>query len=85
MHACYGSFIQFLLGFPGGTMVQNLPAKAGDAREEGSISEWGRSPGLGNGNLLQYSCLGNFMDRGAWQAIVHGSQRIGDNLTTKQQ
>ena len=63
-------------------MVQNLPAKAGDAREGGSISGWGRSPGLGNGNLLQYSCLGNFMDRGAWQAIVHGVTKNQTQLST---
>ena len=44
-------------GFPGGTVVKNLPANAGDARDTGSISGLGRSPGVGNGNLLQYSCL----------------------------
>ena len=43
-----------------------------DAGDAGSISELGRSPGEGNGNLLQYSCLENPMDRGAWQAIVNG-------------
>ena len=41
--------------------------------------------GEGNGNPLQYSCLGNLMDRGAWQAIVHGSQRVRYNLVIKQQ
>ena len=55
--------------FPGGSMVKNLPANAGDT---GSIPGLGRSPGEGNGNLFQYSCLGNPMDRGAWQATVHG-------------
>ena len=50
-------------------MVKNLPANAGDAD---SIPGWGRSPGEGNGNLLQYSCLENSMDRGAWQITVHG-------------
>ena len=50
-------------------MVENLPANPGD---EGLIPELGRSPGEGNGNPLQYSCLGNPMDRGAWQATVHG-------------
>ena len=45
----------------------------------------GRSPGEGNGNLLQYSCLGNPMDRGSWWAIVHGVARVGHNLATKQQ
>ena len=49
-------------------MVKNLPA---NARDKGSISGSGRSPGEGNGNLLQYSCLENVMDRGVWQATVH--------------
>ena len=53
-------------------VVENLPASAGDARDMGSISGLRRSPGVGNGNLLQYSCLENSMDRGAWQATVHG-------------
>ena len=53
-------------------MVKNLPAKAGDIRDTGSISGWGRSTGEGNGNPLQCSCLENFMDRGAWWAAVHG-------------
>ena len=56
------------LGFPGGSVVKNPPANEGDM---GSIPGLGRSPGEGNGNPLQYSCLGNPMDRGAWQAIVH--------------
>ena len=60
------------LRFPGGTMVKNPPANAGDARDAGSILESGRSPGAENGNLLQYSCLENSMDRGAWWAAVHG-------------
>ena len=67
------------LGFPGGTVVKNLPANAGDARDTGSTPGSGRSPGVGNGNPLQYSCLGNFMDRGAWQATVKGSQRVRHN------
>ena len=57
-----------LPGFLGGSVVQNLPANAGDV---GSIPGWGRSPGEGNGNPLQYSCLDNFMDRVAWRATVH--------------
>ena len=60
------------LGFPGGTVGKHLPAGAGDARNMGLIPGLGRSPGGGNGNLLQYSWLGNPMDRGAWQATVHG-------------
>ena len=55
--------------FPGGSVVKNPPDNAGDP---GSIPGWGSSPGEGNGNPLQYSCLENPMDRGAWQATVHG-------------
>ena len=57
-----------LLGFPGGAAVKSLPASAGDT---GSIPGSGRSPGEGSGSPLQYSCLGNPMDRGAWPAAVH--------------
>ena len=53
-------------------VVKNPPANAGDVRDVGSIPGSGRSPGEGNGNLLQYSCLENTLDRGAWQATVHG-------------
>ena len=56
-------------------MVKNLFANAGDA---GSIPGLGRSPGVGNGNPLQYSCLENPMDRGAWQATVHGVSKESD-------
>ena len=58
------------VGFPDGSGVRNPPANAGDV---GSISGSGRSPGGGNGNLLQYPCLGNSMDRGAWWATVDGA------------
>ena len=57
------------LAFPGGSAVKNLLANAGDT---GLIPGPRRSPGEGNGYPLQYSCLGNPMDRGVWQAIVHG-------------
>ena len=53
-------------------MVKNPPANAGDIRHMGSIPGLGRSPGEGNGNPLQYSCLENAMDREAWQVTVHG-------------
>ena len=53
-------------------MVKNLPANAGDAGDVGLIPGSGRCPGGGHGNLLQYSCLINPMDRGAWQATIHG-------------
>ena len=52
-------------------MVKNPPANAGDIRDMGSIPGLKRSPGVGNGNPLQYSCLENSMDRGAWRAMVH--------------
>ena len=52
-------------------MVKNLLANAGDVRDTGSVPGSGRSPGEGNGNPLQYSCLDNLMDRGAWRATVH--------------
>ena len=50
------------------------------ARDPGSIPGLGRCPGKGNGNPLQYSCMENPMDRGAWQAIVHGVAGVGNNL-----
>ena len=59
-----------LYGLPSGSMVKNPSANAGDTGV-GSILELKRSPGRGNGNPLQYSCLKNPMDRGAWQAIAH--------------
>ena len=62
-------------GIPDGTMIKNLPASAEDA---GSMPGSGRSPGEGNGNPLQNSYLGNAMDRGAWQATVHGVAKESD-------
>ena len=60
-------------------MVKNLPANAGDTRDKSSIPGWGRSLGGENGNPLQYSCLENSMDRGAWQAAtVHGVAKESD-------
>ena len=52
-------------GLPGGTVVKNPPANSGDARDTGSVCVSGRSPGVGNGNLFQYSCLENSVNRGA--------------------
>ena len=63
-------------GFPGGGVVKNLPANAGDTRNAGSIPGSGRSPGVGNGNPLQYPCLENSIDRGSWQATVHRVARV---------
>ena len=62
------------LGFPVGSVVKNLPTNAGDARNVGSVSGWGRSLGLGNGNPLQYSCLKNSMNSGSM-----GSQKLRHN------
>ena len=61
----------FQRGFPGGTVVKNLPVNAGDIGDVGSIPGLGRSPEETHGNPLQYSCLENPMDRGAWRATVH--------------
>ena len=61
------------MGFPGGSMVKNRPANAGDAS---LIPRSGRFPGEGNGSHLQYSCLENPMDRGAWWATVHGVAKV---------
>ena len=60
------------MGFPGGPVVKNLPANTGDERKVGLIPGSGGVPGVGNGNPLQYSCLKNSMDRGAWWATVQG-------------
>ena len=56
-------------------MVRNLPVNIGDT---GSIPELGSFPGEGNGNPLQYSHLGHPVDRGAWQATVHGAKKVSD-------
>ena len=60
------------MGFPGGSVGKESACNAGDARDSDSIPGWGRSPGGGHGNPLQYYCLENPMDRGAWQVTVHG-------------
>ena len=64
-------------------MGKESPCNAGDIGDIGSIPGSGRSPGEGNGNPLQYSCLGNPMDREAWEATVHGVARFGHNLELK--
>ena len=60
------------MGFPGSAVVNNPAAKTGDTRDVGLITGLEKSPGVGKGNPLQYSCLENSMDRGAWRATVHG-------------
>ena len=70
------------MDFPGGSVVKNQPANAGDARDMDSIPGLGRSSGERNSNSLQYSSLENPMDRGAWQATVHGVVRVRHYLVT---
>ena len=67
--------------FPGGSVVKNPPARAGGARDTSSVPGPERSPGEGNGNSLQYSCLENPMDRGAWGATVPGVAKIWTRLS----
>ena len=64
-------------------MVKNPPANAGDTGHAGLIPGLGRFPGEGNGNPFWYSCLENPMDRGAWQAIVQGSQKSQTQLSNE--
>ena len=71
----FGGFIQHFVGFPAGSVVENLPANAGDAGDPGSIPGSERPPGGGNGNPLQDSCLESCMDMGAWHATVHGAAK----------
>ena len=75
----------WLYGLPGGSVVKNLSASAEDAGDTGSIPGSGRSSGGGNGTPLQYSCLWNFMDRGAWQATVqsHKESDMTEWLSTQ--
>ena len=71
-----------LWGFPGGSVVRNLPANAGDV---GLIPQWGRSPGVGNGTLLQYSCWETPWTEEPGGLHSMGSQRVRHDLVTKQQ
>ena len=74
-HTLNSEILHNLRGFPGGSVVKNLPANTGDV---GLIPWVGKIPGEGNGNPLLYFCLGNPMDRGAWWAIVHGVAKGSD-------
>ena len=69
------------MDFPGGSVVKNLPANAGDV---GSVPGLGRSPGEGHGNPFHYSCLENPMGRWVWQSTVHGVTRVRHNPVTMQ-
>ena len=64
-------------------VIKNPSVRAGDIRDAGLISGSGRSPGVGSSRPLQYSCLENPIDRGAWQATVHGVARVRHDLATK--
>ena len=75
----------FKLGFLGGSVVENLPDNAGDARDTGSIPALGRSPAQGNGSPFQYPCLGNPIDRGTWPATVDGVAKESDTTENSAQ
>ena len=66
--------------FPSDSLEENLPANSRDARDAGSIPVLGRSLGIENGNLLQHSCLENFVDREAWQTIACGGCKESDTI-----
>ena len=66
-----------------GTVVKNWPANEDDTRHIGSVSGSERSAGIENGKLLKYSCLGNSMDRGAWQTTVHGVEKNRTKLSNQ--
>ena len=76
MHEPFKNGFSRLEGFPGGSVVRNLPANAGATGDASLIPVW-KIPGEGNGNPLQYSCLENSSDRGAWQATSTGWRRAG--------
>ena len=81
MSCSWGKLLCFAWASPGGSVVKNLPANAGDPGDTGSIPGLGRSPGGGNGNPLQYSCLENPVDRAAYQATVHGVAKTQTQLS----
>ena len=71
----------YMYDFPDGSVIKNLPAKAGDPGDMGSVLGSGRSPGEGHDNPFQYSCLRNLMDRGAWWATVPGVTKSWTQLS----
>ena len=75
------TMLSFLRDFPGDAVVRCPSARAGDTGHLGSIPGWERSPAEGNGNSLQDVCLGNPMNRGAWQAMVHGVTKSRTQLS----
>ena len=71
------------MGFPSGSVVKNPTANAKDKGDQSLISGLGRSPGGGNSNTLQYSCLENPMDRGVWRVAIHGVANELDKLSNQ--
>ena len=69
------------MDFPGGSVVKNPPANAGDTGDKSSVKGSGRSSGEGNNNPLQYSSMGHSMDRGAWRATVLGVAKSRTRLS----
>ena len=80
VHDPFTHLMEIFTDFPHSSVGKESDCNAGDP---GSVPGLGRSSGEGNGSPLQYSCLENPMDRGAWWAIVHGIARIGRDLATK--
>ena len=78
---CVCTYVSTYRDLPGGLVVKNLPANAGDGRDARLILGWGGSPGVGNGNPLQYSCLKIFLGREAWWAKVLGVTKSWTRLT----
>ena len=76
MHTYVCAYICMCAGLPGGSMVKNMPGNAGEAGDAGSVPESGRSPGVGNGDPLQYSCLGNSCTEEPGRLWFVGSQRV---------
>ena len=76
----FAPITEAIVSFPHGSISREPACNVGDL---GSIPGSGRSPGEGNGNPLQYSCLENAIDRGAWWATVHEVERVGHDLATK--
>ena len=80
MWTIYNTFFEFVIQLHGSSVGKE---SACSAEDPGSVPESGRSPGEGNGNPLQYSCLENPMGRVAWWATVHGDPRVGHDLATE--
>ena len=80
---CMCIYMHTYMSFPGGVSGKESACKAGDLGDVDLIPGWGRSPGGGHGSPLQYSCLEDSTQKGAWQATVRGVQRVRHNLTNE--